>query len=48
MSEYEYDFSGKDGRLETLRGAGGWSKHRDFPAPQGQTFMSQWKKRRHG
>ena len=23
--------------------ASGWTKHRDFPAPQGLTFQSQWK-----
>lgn len=36
---------GGDGKLETLRFAGGWSKHRDFPSPEGKTFMAQWKKR---
>ncbi len=36
---------GGDGKLETLRFAGGWTKHRDFPAPEGRTFMSQWKQR---
>ncbi len=40
-------WSGRDGKLETLRFAGGWTKHRDFPAPQGSTFMAQWAKRRH-
>ena len=39
---------GAEGRLETLRFAGGWTKHRDFPAPQGKTFMAQWKRHRHG
>ena len=36
---------GGDGKLETLRFAGGWTKHRDFPSPEGRTFMAQWKKR---
>jgi L-lactate dehydrogenase complex protein LldF len=22
---------------------GGWTRHRDFPAPQGKTFVSQWR-----
>ncbi|MAW54113.1 MAG: (Fe-S)-binding protein, partial [Rhodospirillaceae bacterium] len=31
------------GRFRRLPGAGGWTKHRDFPAPQaGGTFQSQW------
>ena len=25
--------------------AGGWTRHRDFPSPQGETFQSLWKKR---
>ncbi|NNE23658.1 MAG: iron-sulfur cluster-binding protein [Rhizobiales bacterium] len=36
---------GGDGKLETLRFAGGWTKHRDFPSPEGRTFMAQWKNR---
>lgn len=28
--------------------AGGWTKHRDFPAPEGRTFMEQWKAGKHG
>ena len=30
---------------DALAGAGGWTRHRDFPAPQGKTFMAQWKAR---
>ena len=31
------------GRFRRLPGASGWTKHRDFPAPQpGGTFQSQW------
>ena len=36
----------KRGRLKRLPLAGGWTAGRDLPAPQGQTFMSQWKARR--
>lgn len=38
-------FGGK-GRFRALPLAGGWTRHRDFPAPQGSTFQSQWKNRR--
>jgi L-lactate dehydrogenase complex protein LldF len=31
------------GRFSHLPLASGWTKHRDFPAPQGLTFQSQWK-----
>jgi L-lactate dehydrogenase complex protein LldF len=34
------------GRFGWLPLAGGWTKHRDFPAPQGGTFQSQWKAKR--
>ena len=30
-------------RMSWLPLAGGWTKHRDFPAPEGKTFMDQWK-----
>jgi L-lactate dehydrogenase complex protein LldF len=36
----------KKGRFSRLPLAGGWTKDRDFPAPQGATFQEQWKKRR--
>jgi L-lactate dehydrogenase complex protein LldF len=36
------------GRSKTVPFAGGWTRHRDFPAPQGRTFMSQWNGSRHG
>jgi L-lactate dehydrogenase complex protein LldF len=36
----------RKGRFKALPGAGGWTRHRDFPAPQGATFQAQWKKRR--
>ena len=31
------------GRITKLPLAGGWTKHRDFPAPNGKTFHAQWK-----
>ena len=31
------------GRFRWLPLAGGWTRHRDFPAPQGRTFQAQWK-----
>ena len=36
---------GRRGRFRRLPLAGGWTGTRDLPAPQGRTFMSQW---RHG
>jgi L-lactate dehydrogenase complex protein LldF len=34
------------GRFKSLPLAGGWTEHRDFPAPEGQTFMQMWAKRK--
>jgi L-lactate dehydrogenase complex protein LldF len=34
---------GGDGRIAKLPLAGGWTKGRDLPAPQGRTFQAQWK-----
>jgi L-lactate dehydrogenase complex protein LldF len=31
------------GRSAAVPLAGGWTKHRDFPAPEGGTFMAKWK-----
>jgi L-lactate dehydrogenase complex protein LldF len=36
------------GRFGWLPFAGGWTGHREFPAPQGATFRAQWKARRAG
>ena len=33
------------GRFASLPMAGGWTAHRDFPAPQGKTFQQQWSAR---
>jgi L-lactate dehydrogenase complex protein LldF len=34
------------GRFHRLPLASGWTRHRDFPAPQGPTFQAQWTARR--
>ncbi|HEY4775996.1 MAG TPA: LutB/LldF family L-lactate oxidation iron-sulfur protein [Xanthobacteraceae bacterium] len=33
------------GRFRWLPLAGGWTRHRDFPSPQGATFQARWKRR---
>jgi len=33
------------GRFRWLPLAGGWTKYRDMPAPELQTFQAQWKRR---
>jgi L-lactate dehydrogenase complex protein LldF len=33
------------GRLRWLPMGGGWTDHRDFPAPQGSTFQARWRAR---
>lgn len=38
-------FGRTKGRFTSLPLAGGWTDHRDLPAPQGKTFMDQWKSR---
>lgn len=35
-----------EGRFASLPLAGGWTKHRDMPAPEGKTFQDLWKERR--
>jgi L-lactate dehydrogenase complex protein LldF len=35
------------GRLGSLPLATGWTQYRDMPAPQGRTFQSLWKERKH-
>jgi L-lactate dehydrogenase complex protein LldF len=36
----------KTGRFRRMPFAGGWTRERDLPAPQGQTFQALWQKRR--
>jgi L-lactate dehydrogenase complex protein LldF len=37
--------AGKRGRFSKLPLAGGWTEARDFPAPEGASFRSQWRRR---
>jgi L-lactate dehydrogenase complex protein LldF len=37
--------AGRRGALKSLPLAGGWTAHRDLPAPQGDTFQAQWRRR---
>jgi L-lactate dehydrogenase complex protein LldF len=39
---------GKGHRLKSLPLAGGWTRHRDMPAPEGRTFLQQWAAKGHG
>ncbi|MFL5057982.1 MAG: 4Fe-4S dicluster domain-containing protein, partial [Microvirga sp.] len=34
------------GRFKWLLASRGWTRHRDFPAPQGTTFQARWKRER--
>lgn len=36
------------GRFRWLPFAGGWTRHRDMPAPQGRTFQQLWAERQRG
>jgi L-lactate dehydrogenase complex protein LldF len=38
-------FGRSSGRFRRLPFATGWTRHRDFPAPQGATFQTQWRRR---
>lgn len=38
-------FAGRKGRMGWLPFAGGWTRHRDLPAPESRTFMQQWRDR---
>jgi len=38
-------FGRRNGRFRWLPLASGWTRYRDFPAPQGATFQAQWKAR---
>jgi len=39
-------FGGNRGRMHWLPLAGGWTRHRDFPIPERETFQLQWKRRK--
>jgi L-lactate dehydrogenase complex protein LldF len=39
-------WAGSRGRITSLPGAGGWTRHRDLTAPQAGTFMDQYKQGR--
>ena len=36
------------GRFRWMPFAGGWTRNRDLPAPQGQTFQARWRRDHHG
>ncbi|HKC32229.1 MAG TPA: LutB/LldF family L-lactate oxidation iron-sulfur protein, partial [Xanthobacteraceae bacterium] len=38
-------FGRRHGRFRWLPFASGWTRHRDFPSPEGATFQAQWKAR---
>lgn len=38
----------RKGAFRRLPFAGGWTNMRDFPAPQGETFMQAWRRRQQG
>jgi L-lactate dehydrogenase complex protein LldF len=38
-------FGGAKHRFSWLPFAGGWTKHRELPAPEGRTFLQQWAQR---
>ncbi|WP_374652116.1 LutB/LldF family L-lactate oxidation iron-sulfur protein [Dongia sp.] len=40
--------AGSRGRLASAPLAGGWTRHRDLPAPQGRTFHDLWKEKQGG
>jgi len=41
-------WAGRRGRLSRVPLAGGWTAHRELPAPQGRTFHELWAARREG
>jgi len=41
-------WGGATGRIRSLPFAGGWTKHRDLPAPEGKSFVDQWNARKVG
>jgi L-lactate dehydrogenase complex protein LldF len=41
-------FGRRQGRFRWLPMAKGWTKYRDFPTPQGETFQARWQRERKG
>ncbi len=41
-----YWMGGKAGRISKLPLGGGWTAHRDFPAPAKRTFVAEWARRK--
>jgi L-lactate dehydrogenase complex protein LldF len=39
-------FGGTRGRMHWLPLAGGWTRHRDFPVPERETFQVQWRRKK--
>jgi L-lactate dehydrogenase complex protein LldF len=47
MAAFVLGFAGQfRGRFHRLPLAEGWTRHRDFPAPEGRTFQAQWRRGR--
>ena len=42
------NFGRAKGHFRSLPLAGGWTRARDMPAPTGESFTSQWRRRRGG
>jgi L-lactate dehydrogenase complex protein LldF len=38
--------AGKKGKFTALPMAGAWTHHKDLPAPQGESFQTQWRARK--
>jgi L-lactate dehydrogenase complex protein LldF len=47
LAAFVLGFAGRfRGRFHWLPLADGWTRHRDFPAPEGRTFQAQWRRGR--
>ncbi len=47
LAAFALGFAGQfRGRFHRLPLAEGWTRHRDFPAPEGRTFQAQWRRGR--
>jgi L-lactate dehydrogenase complex protein LldF len=38
-------FGGSKQRITSMPMLGAWTRHREFPAPEGRTFMQDWNQR---